>query len=236
MDSRMEAFQGKQSGYCVERSVICTRPRLTTESSFIFYFFSFVDCADSLDFRSSGCQDLKICVVAGTTFVEKLREFGVKDEFMVLQSAGFLLAEGLRMGTCNVVAGGVSDLSRSNIEAGGYFGDYQVGRKVLSKDPLALVTLSDDREWSNFVFWVVQAIFYADEQGINSNDAGFRMPVTNLFGPSYSRMLRDAVVVAGSYADMYNRHFLAELGVRRGLNMAYTSPHTPLIYPLPGIG
>ncbi|CAJ1945590.1 unnamed protein product [Cylindrotheca closterium] len=197
---------------------------------------SFVDCADNLNFRSSDCQDLKICVVAGTTFEEKLREFGVDDGFLVLQSAGYLLAEGLRMGTCNVVAGGVSDLSRSNIQAGGYTGDYQVGGKILSKDPLALVTLSDDRQWSNFCFWVVQAIFYADEQGINSNDAGFRMPVTNLFGPSYSRMLRDAVVVAGSYADMYNSHFLSELGSRRGLNLANSSPHTPLIYPLPGIG
>lgn len=70
---------------------------------------------------------------------------------------------------------------------------------------MALVTRQDDHQWSTFVYWIVSALFYAEEQGIEQSSAS-KMPITNLFGPLYSRMLRDAVEAVGSYSEIYERN------------------------------
>ena len=194
------------------------------------------DAPTVLTFPSSTCRDLTICVAAGTTFEAVLRQFGVPESNLVLLQAGDILGEGLSSGSCNVIAGGVSDVSATNVRNAGYSGEYSTGNKVLSKDPLALVTLPDDPQWSAFVFWIVQAIFFADEEGISSSTAGFSLPQTNLFGPSNHRMLRDAVAAVGSYDEIYNRHVRPELGPRSGLNQRNKAPLGPQHNARPGIG
>ena len=142
------------------------------------------------------------------------------------------MAEGLDAGVCNAVAGGVVDVSTSNIRnIGGYAGPYETGIGRFSKDPLALVTRQDDPQWSAFVFWVVSAIFYAEEEGITASSA---MPIVNLFGPFNSRIFRDAIEAVGSYEEIYKRHVGAEVE-RGGLNSLNTNPLTAQHYPLPGL-
>ena len=80
-----------------------------------------------------------------------------------------MVAEGLATGACNAVAGGVVDVSVSNIRTiGQYDGEYETGSGRLSKDPLALVTRQDDPQWSAYVYWTVSSVFYAEEQNITA--------------------------------------------------------------------
>jgi phosphatidylethanolamine-binding protein (PEBP) family uncharacterized protein len=79
--------------------------------------------------------------------------------------------EGLFTGDCNVIAGGVVDVSLTSVRNTGYSGPYQTGSSRYSKDPLALVTRDEDVQWSRFVYWIVSAIFHAKEQGITQATA-----------------------------------------------------------------
>lgn len=145
------------------------------------------------------------------------------------------MAEGLATGACNAVAGGVVDVSVSNIRSiGQYEGEYETGSGRFSKDPLALVTRQDDPQWSAYVYWIVSAIFYAEEQGISA-DSSLDMPVVNLFGALHSRMFRDAVQAVGSYADIYQRNIGDDEAPRGGLNLLNMNPLGPQHYPLPGL-
>jgi general L-amino acid transport system substrate-binding protein len=192
----------------------------------------FAGCADSLDVISTSCRDLLICVIEGTTFESRLKIL-FPDRFVIPQESVELSVNALVTGDCNVIAGGVVDVSLTNIRLAGYEGSYQTGSIRYSKDPLALVTRQDDVEWSNFVFWIVSSIFYAEEAGITSaapND----MPLTSLFGPLYVDMFRLAVGAVGNYGEIYKRQ--AEQDVPRGgLNELYGISSGPLHYPLPGV-
>ena len=48
-------------------------------------------------------------------------------------------------------------------------------------DSFALVTPSDDSQWSEFVYWVVMSTFYAEERGIQQSDYA-ELPIVSLFG------------------------------------------------------
>lgn len=156
------------------------------------------------------------------------------ERFLVSRQSGDLVAEGLETGACEAVAGGVVDVSVSNIETiGGYTGDYETGSGRFSKDPLALVTRQDDPQWSAFVYWIVSAIFYAEEEGITMATSS-QMPIVNLFGPLNTRIFRDAVEAVGSYAEIYERNVGDEVE-RGGLNTLNTNLLTAQHYPLPGL-
>ena len=156
------------------------------------------------------------------------------QRYLVARQSGDLVAEGLAAGVCNAVAGGVVDVSVSNIRnIGQYDGPYETGSGRFSKDPLALVTRQDDPQWAAFVYWIVSAIFFAEEEGINATSSS-RMPIVNLFGFFYTRMFRDAIEAVGSYKDIYDRNVQAEVE-RGGLNLLNTNPLTAQHYPLPGL-
>lgn len=190
-------------------------------------------CADELDVTSDTCVGLKTCVTAGTTFESILSRL-FPSRVIVLKQSGEEVVLGLRNGDCNAIAGGVVDVSRTNVrEAGQYDGEYEQGKNRFSKDPLALVTRQDDQQWSSFVFWTVMALVYADEQGISSADAA-KMPINNMFGPEYSLSFRHMVEAVGSYGDIYNRTFQEEVA-RGGPNVLNTYPYDPQHFSLPGL-
>lgn len=203
-----------------------------THCIFVGLLYRFGSCADSVNTAGS-CSGLQICVNQGTTFETILRVF-FGDEFIVPRQSGALAAEGLATGVCNAIAGGVIDVSLSNVRANLYEGDYEIGTRRFSKDPLALVTRPDDPYWSDYVFWIVSALFYAEEEGITAATAN-RMPITNLFGPLHTRMFRDAVSAVGSYADIYAQHVEAEVPRGNSLNSLNESPYGGQHYPLPGL-
>lgn len=191
----------------------------------------FAGCADRLDVTSVSCRDILICVNQGTTFESRVKTL-FPERFVVPQPSGQSTVEGLVNGDCNVIAGGVVDVSLTNVRNAGYDGLFQTGNNRFSKDPLALVTRQDDSDWSYFVYWVVAATFHAEEEGITQATAS-EMPRVTLFGLEYADMFRDSIGAVGNYGEIYERQ--AQVDVPRGglnkLNeLLIGSQH----YPLPG--
>lgn len=100
-----------------------------------------------------------------------------------------------------------------------------------NKDAFALMTRDGDSQWSDFVFWVVMAIVYAEENDI-SQASSLQMPVVTLFGDSLKQMLRDCAVAVGSYSDLYNRT-LEPIIPRSGANLLNKNLYGPQLYPIP---
>lgn len=99
---------------------------------------------------------------------------------------------------------------------------------------LCLVTRQDDIQWSKYVYWIVQATFYAEENNI-SFDSMNDMPEVNLFGRGLARMFRDAILVVGNYGDIYEKN-LEPLIHREGRNLLNPiSNPGPQLYALPGL-
>jgi hypothetical protein len=147
-------------------------------------------------------------------------------------ATGKAAVEGLVSGQCNALAGGSHDIARNSVLRTGKVLDYEVGSTRYSKEPLAVVTRKDDPMWSDFVYWVVEALFIAEEQGITKADAQ-RMPTTTLFGPLFRNMLQNAVSAGGAYNELYSRN-LEDIVPRAGLNLLNNGSQ-PQFYPLPGL-
>jgi general L-amino acid transport system substrate-binding protein len=192
----------------------------------------FAQCADDLIIIGDQCQDIRICVNAGTTF-ETVVQSLFPQRVIVARENGDAI-NGLVDGACNVIAGGVVDVSTTSIASTGYDGPYAIGTGRYSRDPLALVTRQNDHQWSQFVNWIVEAIFYAEEVGITSVTASNQMPSVELFGPNFRNIFRNAVGAVGHYGEIYARNAENE-NPRGGLNLLNTELTTPQFYPLPGI-
>lgn len=68
---------------------------------------------------------------------------------------------------------------------------------------LAIATLEDDEQWSDFVTWIIFALIYAEEEEIT--DAS-DMPIVLLFGPVYKQSFRDLIIEVGTYGQIYERN------------------------------
>jgi len=102
------------------------------------------------------------------------------------------------------------------------------------EDNLCLATTEDDHDWAAFVYWILSATIYADEQGI-SRETSNTMPTVQVFGPALLRMFRDAILEVGSYAEIYDRNLQA-LIPRHGRNKLNLFPNTgPQHYLYPDI-
>lgn len=190
----------------------------------------YAQCADDLVIVGTSCEGLKICVNSGTTFEEILKELFPSRVVVSRDGDAF---QGLVDGECNAIAGGVVDVSSTSVRASGYDGPYQIGSNRYSKEPLAMVTRQDDPQWSKFVYWVVGAIFYAEEEDITMDFAEL-MPKVQLFGEQFQDMFVNAIRAVGKYGEIYERHAQDDLP-RGGLNMLNEYLGNPQFYPIPGI-
>ena len=105
-------------------------------------------------------------------------------------------------------------------DIGNYHGPYKVSPRRFSKEPYGLVSRQDDPQWNAFLYWVVSATIYAEEQGI-TKATEYRMPIVNLFGRQHATFLRNVVKAVGSYEEIYERN-VANVIRRSGLNMPNT--------------
>jgi hypothetical protein len=130
---------------------------------------------------------------------------------------------------CNVVAGGLGEVSLANETAGGEY-DFVVSSRYTYEiiEPLALVTRQDDPQWSDFVHTIVTATFFADENRITMATALSDMPEMYLYGAMYSQMLRHAIHAVGSYSEIYGCNIPVP---QSGLNSLYNkNSTTPLLF------
>lgn len=190
---------------------------------------SFVTCAE-LARTIDECQDLKICVARDTTTsAEVLGTFAA--EFVVDTANVIEAIRSLQTGLCNVVAGDRSTLTVSLASSA----QYNFSTLPLSREPLALVTRQDDPHFAAFVWWMVAATFYAEEEGINKTTAQ-QMPQMLLFGAgNFLLSLIRMIEAVGNYGEIYSRNLEALSLFRDGGNRLNVSPFGPRIYVPPGL-
>lgn len=101
---------------------------------------------------------------------------------------------------------------------------------AFSKEPLALVTRSDDAQFSDFVNWILQALLAAEEQGITQSTAT-SFAQSSVFGDEYESMFIQAIEAVGNYAEVYERN-LAPIIPRAAIN-GINEGDTALVYAYP---
>lgn len=159
----------------------------------------YAECADTLNVNGT-CADVRVCVVDGSTYVDRVTEL-LPDASLTVTPMMNALYERLRDGICNVLAGDQFEVSQSAVEQIGYFGDYAVGTTLFSKEPLALVTREEDPTWSDFVNWVIQGLLAAEEQEFTQERASF-FTQDPVFGDEFGSMFINALTDVGNYEEM----------------------------------
>jgi hypothetical protein len=181
----------------------------------------YIGCLDPY-IQEGICSILRICVTSNTTNYDVVSKKFMEALFEVDPSSGRSSAQIYADGDCNVIAGGLSEVSLAGDTAGSNFEIRSILRDTT--EPLALVTRQDDPQWSDFVHWIVTATFYAEENGYTMSNAD-RMPEVFLFGSTYAQMLTRAIEAVGSYADIYERNIGGRFN-RTGLNLLYNPDNT----------
>jgi hypothetical protein len=186
----------------------------------------YIGCLDPY-IQEGICSTLRICVTSNTTNYDVVSKVFPEAIPEVGPSSGRSSAQRYAADECNVIAGGLSEVSWANDLVAGRDTKFEIfSRPGNTSEPLALVTRQDDPQWSDFVHWIVTATFYAEENGITKANASL-MPTVNLFGPTYAQMLPRAIEAVGSYAEIYERNIggrFNRTGLNRLYNLNYSSP------------
>lgn len=129
---------------------------------------TFVKCAEERK-RYHECSSLLIGAVPTTTHVEFLKKVFPSDNIAVGSSVATLeeIQDMLLNGTCNVIAWdltGQLDFAATIDPSDGR--NFTMGTQMKTKEPLAMATRKDDHEWSDVVNWVLQALFFGEQQGV----------------------------------------------------------------------
>jgi ABC-type amino acid transport substrate-binding protein len=165
-----------------------------------------VACADNQDLSGEGCEDVKICVVDGSTHISIVQNL-IPGASIVTAPTVASFYQNFRDGACSVLAGEQFDVAEQTVKNKGYIGNYQLGSIVYSKEPIAFVTRSDDPEFSDFVNWILHGLFAAEETGVTMDAAKFsNLPSGAVFGEAYRYMFLDAVSAVGNFGEIYERH------------------------------
>jgi len=186
-------------------------------------------CADAIDTTSSECLNLLICVNQGTTHIEVVRALFPSQNVLPVSSTNDLYINMID-GNCNAIAEEQTGFAEAVVRLQGYTGPYETGVNQYSKEPLSVVTREGDPFWSDFVFWVVESLIAADEQGITQQDAKTFITQT-AFGYKYSEMFQNAIAEVGNYGEMYSRHL--ESIVPRGSLNTINNGSSGLLYAFP---
>ena len=96
-----------------------------------------------------------------------------------------------------------------------------------------MVTREHDQQWSDFVQVTVMSLFYAEENGYTQATAN-RLPIVNLFGPAFKRMMRDIVFAVGNYGEVYESA-VESLYPRAGTPNELNSRSSPQFASMPGL-
>ena len=176
----------------------------------------FVECGDQGLDSISSCGDIRICVVENSTHEQKLSS-SLPGRQLIAVKSRVELPKGLRENTCNVIAHEGYNLAESLVRDAGYEGEYMVGKRLFSKEPLAMLTAPHDPRFSDFANSVLQSLFVAEANKITQSTSD-QFDQTIAFGESYSDMFRHAVATGGNYGELYDR-FLEPYSPRQSLNM-----------------
>lgn len=190
---------------------------------------TFIECAEK-KMRYGICSSLSICVPSDSTPFEYLSSNFPKGFYTTLSSIDEMELM-MKNNTCNVVAGTEIQMEMSSIFGPeGLFPSYIIGKKLFTKEPQAIVTRNTDREFSDVVNWVLQALFYGEEQGLTKNATlcSTSKSVTSL---AAELNYLNAVYCVGSYKELYhNQEYRGMNGINNGTSMHYPIPFGDLDY------
>jgi len=166
----------------------------------------YVNCVEDNFSHLGECSGLMICVGEQSTNYDILSEYIPQRFFNVMDFMSGLISDGFANGHCNVVAQESYGLASKYVERTNYTGDYVIGSKYYTKEPLSMVTRVEDPVFSDFVNAVLQAVMTAEKYGLTKADAD-TFPQTNLFGEEYRDMFRHALRFGwrtwGEYMDRF---------------------------------
>ena len=119
----------------------------------------------------------------GTTTIKRAMELFPKTNIVPMSTGEATLAS-LVSGTCIVLwqVDLTHDIAKNSVHRAGLVCNYEIGTNRYLNESLVIVTHQDDAAWSDFVYWVVEAIFHAEKNGVTKATAK-EMPSTNLLGP-----------------------------------------------------
>ena len=186
---------------------------------------TFVHCAEEQK-RYAECSSLMICVTDDTSHYDFLNTAFPSDYF----KAGSSYEETTQLllnGTCNVAVHEKSYI-QNEVQLKAYIRDgaFIMGTKMKTKEPLAIVTRNDDREFSDIVNWVVQALFFGEEQG-QMKDLTLCEIYTDLtwFG-ALDLDYMNAVYCVGNYGEIFDGdpNNRAMNQINNGTGMLYAIP------------
>ncbi len=103
---------------------------------------------------------------------------------------------------CNVVANDRSSLLNLVLSEKNSDRKFVVGDKLMTKEPLAVVSRNNDREFSDIINWVVHALFYGDEQGLTKNST-LCDNNTNLTFRGVDLDFLNAIYCVGNYGEIF---------------------------------
>ena len=99
------------------------------------------------------------------------------------------------------------------------------------EDNLCLATIWNS-DWPNYVFWSMNALIYAEENGVAQMDF-FHMPTNPMFGEDLEKMFQYVVLAGGNYGELYERN-VEPIIPRSGRNLlSRLGDPGPLHYPMP---
>jgi hypothetical protein len=212
---------------------------VASSMTLVSFLNRYVECIDPFYTQEGICANLTICVTVNTTNYAVVEQTFPGDFLAIDPSSTSrtnTIAEAFVNGECNIVAGGLSEVYSAiqRLQEAGEARNFNISSLYAKSfiEPLALVTRHDDAQWSDFVYAIVMATFYAEENGITMSNAMIEMPELYHFGQDYTNMLRNAVGVVGSYSEIYERNVEAVLP-RSGLNRLFqTNTESPLLFPV----
>ena len=156
--------------------------------------------------RYNECESLRICVEQGTTYVTYLESAFPSDFFIVVSSREDMM-EMLSNNACNVVSdlksfSAILDRNATILDKNTSDNNHVWGDKLATKEPGAAVTRKDDPEFSRVINWVVNSLFYGEEQGL-TKDPSRCMNDTDLTGRVEDLDFLKAVYCVGNYGEIY---------------------------------
>ena len=188
---------------------------------------NFVECAEDAR-RYEDCSSLSICALSGTTHHDYLARNFPPDFFSAHATLSFEDQNALMSnGTCNVVTHDRTILlnfaSANNANK-----DFNVGEKLMTKEPLAIVSRKGDREFSDVINWIVQALYFGEEQGLKK-DESLCQNYPSLISTASELNYLNAVYCVGNYGEIV---FSGDTQVNRGMNQI-NNGESGMLYAIP---
>ena len=142
----------------------------------------------------------------GTSHEHTLNSVFRGPEKLLVSSPGGLV-DALENGECNVIS---SDTISMPLVRDSYAGDFKVGTKFFSKDPLAIATRDGDPEWSTIVDMIMNVLYTAEVLNITQDNVASQNLTELLRGDlvrddGFVSLFVDVISVVGNYGEIFHR-------------------------------